>query len=92
MFIYGVFDRKSRRYTNTYTDFKDESAERTFIALCQDPHTYVGMFPEDYELWVLANLDEETGIIIPGKEYITTGRKEIKPNVLFKNEQATDNT
>lgn len=91
MYIYGVYDRKSARYTNTYTDYKNESAERTFLTLCQDKSTYIGLYPEDYELWLLADLDEQSGEIKPGKEYIVTGRRETQNNVLFKGKPTENN-
>lgn len=92
MFIYGIYDRKTARYTGTYTDFADEGRKRTFQTLANDPSTYIGLYPEDYELWVLGNLDDQTGIIIPGKEYLDTGRKEIKQIVRIESKAKEDNT
>lgn len=90
MFIYGVRDRKRARFTQTYTDFTNESAIRTFLTICQDPRTTLGMYPSDYELYNLAQLIEETGEVIPVNIYLETGRKDIAYGILQPIKQAED--
>lgn len=94
MYIYGLRDRKRAKYNFIFTDASDDSAKRTFDTACNQPNTIMGMYPTDFELFNLGELDENSGVITGPQYYLETGRRtnDGGNKVLFKTESTENDT
>lgn len=58
--IYGIKDKKIG-FVEILAGANDGAMVRQFGLAAKNKDLQVGQFPEDFELWKLGNLDEETG-------------------------------
>lgn len=59
--VCAVFDKKTGLYSNPFTLRHIGDAIREFDIIRKDTNTKIGKNPEDFELFQLANFDEELG-------------------------------
>jgi len=64
-FCYSTLDLKSEIYSRPFFEPTDASAKRAFELACQDAGTLVGLAPEDFVLFRLAEFDDVLGVITP---------------------------
>lgn len=68
--IFAFQDKKGENFFNVFTAKNPAVATRVVKELAQSPGSSIERNPEDYALFLLGNLDEETGKIIPMKEIV----------------------
>ena len=71
--IIAVWDNAIQAYNTPITVPHVGSAVRAFIDEVQNKETEMGKHPTDYELWVIAQWNAETGEYSNGKERIARG-------------------
>lgn len=62
MKLYSIRDRKVN-YNTPFEAKNDTVARRSFDATRKAENSMIGMYPEDYELWLIGYFDEEKGTI-----------------------------
>lgn len=62
MKIYAVIDRKAKAIVSVFTSVNDESAERSFLMLLTGPKNIFTDFPEDFELYRVADLSYDNSL------------------------------
>lgn len=62
--LYAVVDRKAKQVVNTFTSVNDESAERSFLMLLTGVKNIFTDFPEDFDLFPVAELSFESGSLL----------------------------
>lgn len=61
--FFSVFDSAANRYLEPFTGPTAEFAIRGFREACSRPDHQFAKFPEDYHLFELAEMNQETGIV-----------------------------
>lgn len=62
--LYAVVDRKAKQIVNTFTSVNDDSAERSFLMLLTGVKNVFTDFPEDFDLFPVADLSFESGSLV----------------------------
>ena len=63
MILCGVYDKKADFY-NYFSVFNNRAeAVRSFTLACRDKDSMLSKFPEDYDLYFLADVDERSGYV-----------------------------
>lgn len=61
MILCGVYDKKAAFY-NYFAVFNNRAeAVRSFTLACNDKDSMLSKFPDDYDLYFIADVDERTG-------------------------------
>lgn len=66
MKLYAIVDRKAKSIVNTFASVSDEAAERSFLMLLTGPRNIYTDFPEDFELFPVAELTFENSVLTVG--------------------------
>lgn len=61
--IYSIRDQKAEYFTQPFYSKTHGEAERQFTTWCNDPQTAMHKFPEDFDLYHIGTLDDQTGKI-----------------------------
>lgn len=61
--LIAVFDKKANHYDNFFVTNSIAEAIRSFSIASNDPNTNLNKFPEDFELFKLAEINQENGLI-----------------------------
>ena len=67
--IYAIRDIKNE-FCTPFTTANDATAKRMFVTEQKNKDSMLALFPADFELWKLADLDTKTGQIFPNLENI----------------------
>ena len=63
MILCGVYDKKADFY-NYFAVFTSRAeAVRSFTLACRDKDSMLSKFPEDYDLYFVADVDERSGYV-----------------------------
>ena len=73
MILYTVKDNKSGKFDRPFPMVNDQVALRGFKTLCSDTNTECGKYPEDFEIYRIGVLDEDTGIVTPDVTFLAVG-------------------
>lgn len=65
--IVAVYDKKAESFNPIYTSKNEAVAVRDFSQGCIDKESNLSKYPEDYALYKLGTVEEDTGIITPTK-------------------------
>lgn len=85
--VYSVYDKAAKVYSPAFNAQNNAVALRMFDSACKNPDTQVAKYPQDYELYLLAEWDDNTGEyknvspvqrIIQAAEMIPPTKKEAK--------------
>lgn len=63
--LFSVYDTKAEMYSAPFSERTHETARRQFVTACKDRATPVGMYPDDYALFVVGSFDDSTGVVTP---------------------------
>lgn len=63
MIICGVYDKKADFFISFVVFNNRAEAVRSFTLGCRDKDSMLSKFPEDYELYFIANIDERSGYV-----------------------------
>lgn len=58
--VYSVYDNKSMSYKSPFYASARGEAVRTFTVGVNTPNSQLNMFPDDFELWEVAEFDDVT--------------------------------
>lgn len=78
--IYSVFDQKAQAFfTPSYYHYKGE-AVRSFEDIMKDPKSILNKHPEDYDLYMIGQFDDQQGKVegLSQPELVIRG-SEVKP-------------
>lgn len=76
MNIYKVRDSVAERWFPAFEAENNKTAERLFVAACNDENSPIGKSPSDYELWLIGHFNDTNGKLTQGDDHrlvITTG-------------------
>lgn len=72
--IVAAFDKKTALYDRPFMVRHLGEALREWEIVCKDKNTKFGRNPEDWDIYVLGEFDDESGELIPGKKtHIASG-------------------
>ena len=68
--VYAIYDVDAQVYGNINFVHRLEEIQRTLINVVNDPDkgTDIAMNPESFQLWLIAEWDDNSGDMIPVKE------------------------
>lgn len=61
--MYSVCDKVAGRFFPPFLSESDQTANRSFRSMCQNPESTFAQNPEDYDLFLLADFDPNDGQI-----------------------------
>lgn len=61
--MYSIFDTKAKVYSDPFYTLNDSIARRMFENLVNDPQTDVFKHPNDFQLFLVGEYDDQTGKI-----------------------------
>ena len=73
--VFTIFDVKAEAYLPPFFMHAKGLAERAFINMAKDPSNQIGLNPEDYTLFEIAEFDDSnaTLVMLPAKVPLLTG-------------------
>lgn len=72
--VYSVLDRKVREFGPLMLERTEESMIRSLLSGVRDnPTSLIGKYPEDFDLYHVANFDPETGKVVPEDSSVLVG-------------------
>ena len=64
---YAIYDRAAKCYVHVSESKTNETFARMCDALAKDKSTFLGVEPEDYKGYKVAEFDDESGTFIPNE-------------------------
>ncbi|AZL82667.1 nonstructural protein [Apis mellifera associated microvirus 60] len=75
--ILASYDKKTALYDRPFLVRHVNEALREWDIVCKDQQTKYGKNPEDFDLYLVGQFDDETGEVIPGKpQHLSSGVQE----------------
>jgi len=65
MKIFSVLDNKTHSYNRPFCETNEIMASRSLQMALADKTIQLSMFPQDFDLYLIGELDEVTGVITP---------------------------
>lgn len=59
--VYSIRDSKTEVFSPPFLQKARGEAERSFNQLANDPQTFVGRYPEDYDLYYMGQFNDNSG-------------------------------
>ena len=83
MRLYSIKDVKAASFDRPFPMPNDNVAIRSVKTLVNEPSQDLCKYPEDFELWYLGELDQATGLLIPGANFLINciELKEVKNDI-----------
>lgn len=78
MYLYSVYDKKLGVYNSPFVTRYQGEATRVFDGAVNFDEGLVSRYPDDYDLYLIAEFDEKTGALLLNKEYKLNGRDLIR--------------
>ncbi|AXH77922.1 MAG: nonstructural protein [Microviridae sp.] len=66
--LYSVRDAKTESWSPLYQAVNHPSAIRAFADMCKNPQTTLASHPEDYAMYHVGYLDDQTGVVSPAEQ------------------------
>lgn len=63
--IYSIRDNKVSTFDKPFIDVSDIHATRQLNVAVNDRQCQLAMFPEDFDLYRLGSIDDQTGVVTP---------------------------
>lgn len=63
--LYSVRDAKASVFCPPFVSHNDNTAKRDFWHAGQDKTTQLGQHPEDFSLWLVGQIDDDKGTLLP---------------------------
>lgn len=64
---YAIYDRAAKCYVHVTESQTNETFTRMCDTLAKDKKTFIGVAPEDYKGYRVAEFDDESGMFIPNE-------------------------
>ena len=71
--VYAIRDLKADYFQNLWLAQNDQVAVRNFRTLVNDKSTQFGLYPEDYDLYLIGSFDQVSGEMLPKLVSICNG-------------------
>lgn len=62
--LYSVYDRVAHLYADPFTAVNDATAMRSFTLAVSSPESMLYAAPQDFQLWYLGSLDNNSGELL----------------------------
>lgn len=76
--VYAIRDVKIGAFQNTFLKPTDIEAERDFTSAVNDPRTTLNRYPDDFELWYIAEYTDDTGMYENDTHRKVVGANQVK--------------
>lgn len=63
--VYSVYDKKADMFGPLFLSNNDETAKRDVQNLLQNPNSTLSQFPGDFDIMLLGNFNDSTGVLQP---------------------------
>lgn len=63
--VYSLFDKKAKLFTPPFVSDNVQTARRSLMLPVNELESFLGMYPDDYEVYDLGTFDDSTGKIEP---------------------------
>lgn len=63
--VFAIRDAKSARFIQPVNDVNEATAKRGFSQAVNNPNGIIGFAPKDFDLYKVAQFDDEKGLYIP---------------------------
>ena len=73
--LYSVYDRVAQVYADPFSSPNDATAARSFTLAQSSPDTMLYSSPQDYQLWYLGSLDNNSGELLAYDDSATEPHK-----------------
>ena len=73
MRLYAVKDIKAGKFDRPFPMINDQVCMRSFRIMCNNKDTEFGQYPEDYDLYLVGELNEDTGVLTSNVQFIING-------------------
>lgn len=85
MVLVSVFDKKMECFGAVFSARNVAVALRDFSQVCQDSNSQFAKFPGDYDFYLIASFDEETGkieqkvpqVVATAEQFVNKEKKEV---------------
>lgn len=71
--VLSVYDSKSKVFGSPFVSVNQDVAKRDFSRAVNDPNSQLFHNPEDFNLFILADFDDESGQIAPRQPFENLG-------------------
>jgi len=61
---FAVFDKKAKLFGQAFPSVTRGTAERSFTESLKNPESQHGKYPDDFALYRLFDLDDQTGVVL----------------------------
>ena len=62
--LYSIYDRVAHIYADPFVSVNDATAARSFTLAQSSPDTMLFASPQDYQLWYIGSLDNNSGELL----------------------------
>lgn len=69
--LYSVYDRVANVYAEPFTAVNDATAARSFVIAQSNPESMLYAAPQDFQLWYLGSLDNNSGELLAYDDHAT---------------------
>lgn len=78
--LYAIYDEAKQAFINIMEKDNDKVAIRDFKVMANNPQSLICMAPEEFKLYELGAMDEETGELLENKRLVANAEdyKEVK--------------
>lgn len=78
--LYAIYDEAKQAFINIMEKDNDKVAIRDFKVMANNPQSLICMAPEEFKLYELGAMDEETGELLSNKRLVANAEdyKEVK--------------
>lgn len=73
MILYAIKDNKSGKFDRPFPMINDQVAIRGFKTIVNDKNTEPGKYPEDFELYKVGEMSEDTGVVVSDVVFLVVG-------------------
>lgn len=70
MRMYSLYDRTAKAFGQPFFQPNDAVAQRVTQTLVNNPEATMHSYPNDFELWLIGEYDDNQGIVVPLKDKV----------------------
>lgn len=59
--MYALFDKKAKAYLTPFFSENSATAMRTLVGPANSRESFLGVYPDDYDVYILGDFDEQSG-------------------------------
>lgn len=66
---YAIYDKVAKSYSGLFEQQNDAVASRLFESQQKNKDSFISVKPEDFELWYICAIDNDTGEMVDNTKY-----------------------